>query len=96
MKPARDLSGVARKVFHEEELVGLSHRDFYLLWALKEAWLKRAGLGVFDMKKAPCFDIEETALGFTVTAVPQDKLAYCLYEITGPDCEPYALAVCSG
>lgn len=45
----RDVSGIAKNFFAEEEAVWLATQPedrFYMLWVLKEAWLKAKGTGI--------------------------------------------------
>ena len=48
-RQSRDVDAIARRYFHPEEaewLAGQPADRFYMLWVLKEAWLKATGTGI--------------------------------------------------
>jgi len=67
--PRKNFTGISREFFHYVEndyifsgIANDRYFRFYILWTLKEAWLKKHGLSVFDMKQAPAF-INDDSLG---------------------------------
>jgi len=63
---------------------------FYIIWTLKESYLKLRGLSVFDMAGAPSFISREGSLAFC--AVVSSALSLNVYELTGGAGEHYILA----
>ncbi|MCL1817830.1 MAG: 4'-phosphopantetheinyl transferase superfamily protein [Spirochaetaceae bacterium] len=65
--PQKNHDGLARRLFHPEELRYLDEASgarerslrFCRLWTLKECFLKANGLSVFAMKKTPAFLLRE-------------------------------------
>jgi phosphopantetheinyl transferase len=94
--PGKSCIEISRRFFHTSEQTYIENagtaqvRNFYLIWVLKEAWLKLHGFSVFDMTKAPAFGIG----GDPQTVTDEGGLVYFLYEFSSPAFqETYMLAV---
>jgi hypothetical protein len=65
---------------------------FFMIWTLKECYLKLKGISVFEMKKAPSFICNDDSGGaFTFGAAVSSTLSFSLYELSGCS-ERYILA----
>jgi phosphopantetheinyl transferase len=101
-QPKRNYREIAARFFQppEEEFLAAAAetealRRFYLLWVLKEAYLKVRGLPVFEIRRCPAFIFGEGPQGeylFSGGRPEGPDLEFHLYETGGP--EGYALAVC--
>ena len=65
-------------------------KRFYMIWTLKECYLKLRGFSVFDMANAPSFISGKDSLTFC--AVVSSPLSFNLYELTDGAGERYILA----
>jgi len=63
---------------------------FYMIWTLKECFLKLHGLSVFDMPSVPSFISSEGV--YTFDAVGVSPVLFNLYELTDSSDERYVLA----
>jgi hypothetical protein len=81
---------IRERYFRREEQDARTEREFYRLWALKEAWLKLCGLSIFEIERAPAF-ITGAACRQEEPLVENDPVYY-LYEILIPPAERYTLA----
>lgn len=107
-QPKRAYRELAAHFFHppEQEFLAAAEteaeglRAFYLLWVLKEAYLKIRGLSVFDLCRCPVFSFENRAGEAEGTYFfPEDPgdatdLDFFLYELRDPAGDAYSLAVC--
>lgn len=53
---------IAERFFHPEELQNINEIKYYMLWTLKEAFLKMHGMGVSEISRSPVFLVEEQKL----------------------------------
>ncbi len=75
----RNFSNVINSYFHKEELQNLESttckaKDFYILWTLKEAFVKFIGTSVFDIANSPNFDIANNSYKHS-----DDKYSFITY-----------------
>jgi hypothetical protein len=57
---------------------------FFMIWTLKECYLKLKGMSVFDMKKVPSFIFNDDSSGaFIFGAAVSVPLSFYLYELSG-------------
>ena len=93
--PHKSCVEISRRFFHDSEQAYIEQeetariRNFYRIWALKEAWLKLHGFSVFEIAKAPAFSID---------GKHENNPAFFLYELSSPVIpELYMLAAaCQG
>ncbi|MDR2133542.1 MAG: 4'-phosphopantetheinyl transferase superfamily protein [Treponema sp.] len=93
MHPRKNRAAIAERFFSGAERDRIAaaggNRLFYMIWTLKECWLKLRGLSVFDMGKAPVFCVG-TAPGERGAGEPP-PVDFYLYELEGEG-ESYMLA----
>jgi hypothetical protein len=68
-------------------------RRFYRLWVLKECFLKMQGLSVFNMKKTPCFHLDDPVSVFDAPALSPPIGTFYLYELGDATAGLYFLAL---
>ena len=57
----RNIAGIAKRFFSGNETEWLRDKPadhFFMLWVLKEAWVKAFGLSIFGNMQKPCFRVE--------------------------------------
>ncbi|MDR1318143.1 MAG: 4'-phosphopantetheinyl transferase superfamily protein [Treponema sp.] len=109
MNPGKNHRTIAERFFSRAERDYIAagrdegNRRFYMIWTLKECWLKLRGLSVFDMGKAPVFYVgsaprrprpgprARTAFGRQGGAGVSPSADFYLYELEGAG-ERYMLA----
>lgn len=52
----------AERCFHHEELQDIDETRYYMLWTLKEAFLKMHGMGVSEINRSPVFTVKKSEL----------------------------------
>ena len=96
--PRAGAEGIAAKFFSakEREYIfwgdGFDDARFYVIWTLKECFLKLRGLSVFDMGAVPSFIGDDGFCGGAFAASGSLPLAFRLYELSGGTGERYILA----
>jgi 4'-phosphopantetheinyl transferase len=83
IKPRRDIDGIAGYAFAQTEVAALRmqptmerEKRFYALWTLKEAHVKRLGLGLASLRGGPSF---EFGPGTALAATGEGTCAYICF-----------------